>query len=362
MVDIVELGPHAPEASSILPIADQELLTKHDYDRGFWVCLDEFSAGKALAIVGHRRASAPLRRWEVKRIPAKEPSGAPRTQDSEALVRDDQGWIYLLGSQFGPKSGPLDVTRAFVARFQESASATDEDDAVVMQLRRRPFLLHRKINDALVAADVELLPLGPNMRERYIAKTMRKGAKKDKAWHVDLRVEDWPINIEGAHYMGEDTFLVGLRYPTSAAGEPLLIRVQGLRRWFEAPPVDEPEAELHVEFAGRISGISDRSCPVGIRGMTEHQGNLHVLVGAIGTARKPTAIDIDYPESTRLDCSHVMAPNPGREGIWQLEGETLYHFDGHPNVEGLAHDGKGGWVYVLDEDHMLRILVAAEAE
>ena len=29
MVDIVELGPHAPEASSILPIADPELLAKH---------------------------------------------------------------------------------------------------------------------------------------------------------------------------------------------------------------------------------------------------------------------------------------------------------------------------------------------
>src|SRR5690606_34855956 len=115
--------------------------------------------------------------------------------------------------------------------------------------------------------------------------------------------------------------LVGLRYPTSAAGEPLLVRIQGLRRWFEAPLDDEPETGLQVEFAGRISGISDRSCPVGIRGMTEHEGNLHVLVGAIGTARKPTAIDIDYPESTRLDCSHVVAPNPGREGIWQLEGE-----------------------------------------
>lgn len=350
VMEVIELGRHAPEASSILSVADPELLAACGHARAFWVCLDERPADRALAIVGCRSDD---RGWEVREMPTTAPPNARTTEDSEAIARDEHGWLYLFGSHFGPKAGPVTPSRAFVARVRES-QMREGKGGPPMELRRRPFLLHRKINDAFIAAAIDLLPLGPNMRERYIARTMRKGAKGDKKWHVHLRVEDWPINIEGALYVGDDTFLLGLRFPSTAAGEPLVARIRGLARAFET----RDDAGIEVDIAARIRGISARARPLGIRGMSQRDGRLHLIVGSIGAERKPTAINIDYPESTRLDCSHVVTAMPGATGCADLSADPVHHFRGHPNVEGLAHDGEGGWVYVLDDDHTLRVLLA----
>jgi len=352
MAELIDLGPKAPEASSILRIDDAELLRGYGFDRGFWVCIDESRGEQSLALLGHAPDDAPHEGWRVERIDA---GAAPdeKTEDAEALTRDERGYVYVFGSQYGSKAGPLQPRRAFIGRFHEPGFTATETPTV--ELFRRPFLLHRKINDALRSSGIALLPLGPNMQSRYIAKTMREGARKDATWRELLRFEDWPINLEGATYVGDDVFLLGLRFPTTADGHPLIVRVRGLGRWADAGGNDD--AALEVELAAVLTGLGDRAYPVGVRDMTTHDGRLHVLAGAIGTERKPSAIEIDYAGYRRVDCVHVQTAMPGATGVAELQSETVHAFEGHPNIEGLEFDGRSEWVYVLDEDERLRLIV-----
>ena len=55
-----------------------------------------------------------------ERIHLEPASGAGETQDAEACARRD-GYVYVLGSQFGSKAGPLSSSRSWIARVPEAA-------------------------------------------------------------------------------------------------------------------------------------------------------------------------------------------------------------------------------------------------
>ena len=89
-----------------------------------------------------------------------------RTEDGEALAHHD-GWVYVFGSHFGSKAGPLRPRRAFVARFREDDAATGP---LPVQVVRNRFRLHRAVNDALAAA-----PLHPAAAGRAVPAPVHRG-------------------------------------------------------------------------------------------------------------------------------------------------------------------------------------------
>ena len=53
-----------------------------------------------------------------------------KTEDCEAMARRGS-WIYIFGSHFGSKSGPMESSRHFVARFDESRIQGSLDEAEI---------------------------------------------------------------------------------------------------------------------------------------------------------------------------------------------------------------------------------------
>jgi hypothetical protein len=100
--------------------------------------------------------------------------------------------IFVFGSNFTDKSGSFDPRRAFVARFSEASAAAGSTHLEVLDLGAGFAGLA-----ASAVAGTELLP---------------------SETAVDL------VNIEGAGFVGDDLFL-GLRWPVSTDGQPLLIRI-----------------------------------------------------------------------------------------------------------------------------------------
>ena len=139
--------------------------------------LDEGEIHDCVAILGHRRGTDVSEGWEIERLHAV-PADDVKTEDAESLARHD-GWVYMFGSHFGSKSGPLQPKWGFVARFREAdVEHATKDPAVEVEIFRKCFLLHRLINDALKAEGLDLIPLGPEPYEALIEGTIKRGAEK----------------------------------------------------------------------------------------------------------------------------------------------------------------------------------------
>ncbi len=158
----MDLNLHPNEASGLLTIGDEALLGEHGWDLGFWAVLDEGEIEDCVAAIGHRRGSPEDEGWEIERLHAKVDAGAGKTEDAEAITLDEStDHVYILGSHFGGKAGPLQPKRGFVARFREAdVRHVAEGPAMRLDVSRRSFALHRLINDALKESDLDLIPLG----------------------------------------------------------------------------------------------------------------------------------------------------------------------------------------------------------
>jgi len=110
------------EASDLCRVFAPDVLERHGWDRAFVTVLDEAPAEEALALLVHR-AGAPLEEgWEALRVHADPLSDGGRTEDAEACAARD-GHVYVLGSQFGKKAGPLAARRSWIARASEASLA-----------------------------------------------------------------------------------------------------------------------------------------------------------------------------------------------------------------------------------------------
>src|SRR5919107_1189918 len=198
----MDLNLHPNEASGLLTIGDEGLLGEHGWDLGFWAVLDEGEISDCVAAIGHRRGSPEDEGWEIERLHAEVDGDAGKTEDAEAITRDEgTGYVYILGSHFGSKSGPLQPKRGFVARFREAdVGRVTEDPAMPLGVSRRSFALHRLINDAIDERGLDLIPLGERSHEALIEATIERGEKEKKKWAGLVRGDDYPINIEGAAF------------------------------------------------------------------------------------------------------------------------------------------------------------------
>src|SRR5215212_3149306 len=178
----MELNLHPNEASGLLMIGNQELLEEHGWDLGFWACLDEGEIEDCVAAIGHHRGYTDEEGWEIERLRAEASGAAGKTEDAEAITRDEStGYVYILGSHFGGKDGPLQPKRGFVARFREAdVGHVTEDPTMELDVSRRSFALHCLINDALKESDLDLLPLGEQSHKALIAATIKRGEKENK--------------------------------------------------------------------------------------------------------------------------------------------------------------------------------------
>ena len=166
-----------------------------------------------------------------------------KTEDAEAVARHD-GWVYVFGSQFGKKDGPLQPKRSFVARFREAeVRHVLEPPAAPLAVARPPFLLHRLVNDAL-----------------------RDGAM------------------------------------------------------------------------------------AGVRDLTLHGRELHVVTGNIDAREKGSVLLQNYPEGAHTMATHWRSQLPGGRRSGHLTTERVREFPDLSAIEGIAVDDHDRIFYVSDED------------
>jgi hypothetical protein len=331
------------EASDLCPVEAPGMLAERGWDRAFVTVLDEAHAEDALALLGHDAGAEPGEGWHAERIRLEPASGAGRTQDAEACARR-AGHIYMLGSQFGSKAGPLNPSRSWVARVPEAALGGD--GAAPLEIARLRFGLHRAVNDALARSGVELIERGPLTTERYIDATIARGAAKAKRWAGRVTAADHPINVEGMEFRAGGRLLLGLRYPVSAGGHPLLVEVDDVEALF-----DDPHAVPSCSHVWELENAGDRDAPMGIRAVhTEGDDVFDAVVGDLDAAGKGATILADHPAGGRAASRHVRFSLPLLAGGGAVQVDTMHEFGTIRRVEGIALAPDGHAHYVIDEE------------
>jgi hypothetical protein len=347
----MELNLHPNEASGLLTIEDDALLGGHGWDTGFWAVLDEGEIADCVAAIGHRRGSPEDEGWEIERLHAEVDGYAGKTEDAEAITRDERtGFVYILGSHFGSKSGPLQPKRGFVARFRESdVGHVTEDPAMKLEVSRQSFALHRLINDALRQSNLDLIPLGEQSHKALIEATIERGEKQGKKWSGLVREDDYPINIEGAAFRNNGNLLLGLRFPTTAEGRPILIELEGIDRLFEEgdslPEVGGFWTADAVGENGEIAGVRDLDL-VGTKSGEE----LNLVTGNVDSRDKQSVLVQDYPGGRETVATHFRCILPEDACSGSLDAEFVREFPSLPRIEGIAVAPDGRTFYVTDED------------
>jgi hypothetical protein len=342
----VELSVAGNEASDLLPVHDRGVLDVHDAERAFWTVLDEGPVEACVALlVQHRDGS-----WSAHHQGFDAGGETRRTADGEALAWRD-GWVHVVGSHFGSKAGPLRPRRAFFGRFREAAAAGPTSPALTVV--RNQFRLHRAINDALAAADITPLPPGDRVNRSFIVQTRSRGVARRKGWVDRIAEGDLPLNVEAAAFTPGGTMLLGLRYPVSSAGEPILIEVDGVDGMFDADPRTWPTVvRAHV-----VAGVTPPGTLTGFRALTATgSGSYEAVVGSIDATGKGSVLLDDHPEGGDVTCRHVaFRLDTGAVAVPASVVEELpFH-----NVEGLAVSGDH--FYVTDEDHRIAVWTSGSA-
>jgi hypothetical protein len=198
MLQRVDLHLEPNEASDLTQIHEPGLLAAHGWDSAFLTVLDEGPVEDCIAVLGHDAGAGPVEGWCSKRMKfAATKAMKGRTEDAEAVaVRD--GVVYVVGSHYGSKDGPLEPKRHWLARFDQSELAQGLKDCKPdLEIVRTKFRLHRAVNDALKASGVELFALGDAPREALVEATLEDGRKRGKAWVERVREDDLPSTSRG---------------------------------------------------------------------------------------------------------------------------------------------------------------------
>ncbi|MEV0289807.1 hypothetical protein AB0H36_37245 [Kribbella sp. NPDC050820] len=342
------------EASDLCLVFGPDVLDRHGWDRAFVTVLDEATAEDALALLVHT-AGAPLDdEWSAMRVFADAGVHAGKTEDAEACASRD-GYVYVVGSQFGKKAGPLAAKRSWIARVSEQslADAVDTGGRATLEVVRLRFTLHRAINDAL--ADVELLPMGELERQAYVDATIAIGEQKAKRWAGTVLPTDRPVNIEAAEFRADGRLLLGLRYPVTADGHPILVELENVEELF-----DDPNAVPRCGNVWVLGDVGSVEAPAGFRGLDTHGGDrFDAVIGDLDASGKSATVLEDHPEGANAASEHVRFELPDDSAGGVVSAKVVHHFGDIRRVEGVAVDHEGHAHYVIDEEgHVaLRTLV-----
>lgn len=344
MDETVRLDHPRNEASALLGIQNRKLLDRNEWDFGFWTISDEAPAHKSLSILGCRSDGS----WQIESVRAQRSkrSTTKEVEDCETMARAGS-WIYVFGSQFGAKSGPLEPARHFVMRFNESLTQVDGAEPTVrVDIVRRPFVLHQLINDAIRREGLSILPSKEHLQHDLIDAKRQHGKKKEKSWRDRIRHGDAPINIEGSTFLHGGHLLLGLRHPVTVEGHPILVEIEGIDRMFDGDGVPEVIGLRVVENVGSAKE------PAGIRELDSFNNVVHLITGNLDSDAKESAVVADHPEGERAPNEHWVVPlEPLQRGIVVAKGERLRRFTS-TSIEGMAIVGDRVW-YVEDDEEIV---------
>jgi hypothetical protein len=333
------------EASDLCNVLTPEVRARHGWDRAMLTVLDEASAEDCLALLVHQQHCPLDEGWEALRVHADADDGARKTEDAEACAARD-GHVYVVGSQFGKKVGPLSARRSWIARVSEdSLEQVVSGGRATLEIARLRFGFHRAVNDALAAAPVELLALGPLGRKVYIDATIAAGEKAGKRWAGRIEPGDQPINVEAAEFRADGRLLLGLRYPVTADGHPLLVEIHDVESLFA-----DPDALPRAGAVWWLENVGSAQAPTGFRGLDTHgDDRFDAIIGDLDAANKSATVLEDHPEGGRADSEHVRFALPHDTG-GPVTAEVVHHFGDIRRVEGVAIDHEGHAHYVIDEE------------
>ena len=354
MDDAVDLELHPNEASD-LAVVDEGLVER--FDQTFVTVLDEGVIEQSVAVLGHRGDDV-MDNWEPVRLRLTPTDHGGRTEDAEACDFFGEH-LYVLGSHFGSKDGPLEAKRAWIARVaKEDLAAAIDGAAPPIEIARNRFGLHRALNDRLLESGVALRELGPRARERLVRRTIERGEAKGKSWAGRIREGDQPINIEGACFLEDGTLLLGLRCPVSADGGPVLVELSDLEGYFA-----EPDAPPTLGDVWTLSCAGSPADPRGVRALHRTaDGRIHAIVGSLDALGKDSALVADDATAGAAHCEHweFRLPESGGGGV--IECRKTHDFPDERSVEGLAKMPAGPFLYVVDRDDnvSLRFLMVEE--
>ena len=207
-----------------------------------------------------------------------------------------------------------------------------------MEVVRDRFRLHRAINDALVASGIPLAQLSEKASRDFIRRTRTLGRKRHKTWADRILLEDLPLNIEGAAFDDQGGLILGLRFPVTAAGEPIVVEIAEVDGAFRSVGWWPAVRAIRV-----LTGAGSPRAPLGIRDLELSGDDLHALVGGID----PELVDHAPAPSSRPFQHRVGRWTPGTKAK-AVPTRLVRRFRPGQQVEGLAGDGAGGFAYVAE--------------
>jgi hypothetical protein len=352
----VNLDMSPNESSALLRVDNPAVLEAHGWDVGFWTGLDDGRVENCVALIGRSaNASSPTEGWQTSRLQAHPLSRTGKTEDIESVTRHD-GWVYAIGSLFGSKSGPLQEKRQFMARFREAdVDSSSGRDVVDMSVVEDEFRLHRLLNDGLRRSGADLIARGPKLREKFIKDAREEAIEEGEDWFWRIHWDDYPINVEGATFRPDGSMLLGLRFPTTADGHPVVVEVTGITHLFEGG------GSPQVAGVWSFPDIGGPDKLVGVRDMHAHGDEVHLLVGNLDSDYEGVILT-DYPEGGGAFSAHWVAQLPENAHGGDVAASLIEFFDGIYRMEGLAADLSGHYFYVSDEDDYVHTRFAVTDE
>lgn len=313
------------ELSGLVAVRERSLLDARGWDEAFWSACDERTVDQALVLIGHP-AGGPADAWAIESV--QWPAGEHGATDSEAVAHHD-GSVFVIGSHFGSKERFLVPKRAFVARFAERDVAAP---GARLDVAQRPFRLLRTINEALNGTP--LLELSAAARQRFAAEVRALAQDPDDPGAV--LEGDQPIEIEGLAFRAGGTALLGLRYPVSQAGHPIVVEIENFARAaFDAGTL--------TATARVLAEIGSTTRPLGVRDL-----DLHEAAGAerLSIVAGPTETDLlasPGDGAKRVPFEHWIATSGGPASLVRV-------LTGQGHVEGVAWRSGERFAYVTDTE------------
>lgn len=196
------------------------------------------------------------------------------------------------------------------------------------------------------------------MRHRFIVETLARGTAKSKTWVTRLAEKDLPLNVEAAVFTSTGTLLLGLRFPVTDQGEPILVEVDGVAGMFD----DDPRTWPRVVRAHALTGVTPPGTLTGFRALSARgAGAYDAVIGSIDAIGKGSVLLDDHPEGGDVTCRHVRLRLPDYEDARSVAAAGVADLAPFHNVEGLA-EVDGTRFYVTDDDHRVALWLSRGPE
>lgn len=331
--------------SALLAMRHRRLMAARDWAQAYWMVSDEALIEDALFVLYQSHHSAT---WHIEKVATNVIGPAGEYKDAEALAYRD-GYVYIVGSHFGKKRGPLERKRQFIARFAEPSEADGGGPLTIdMQVAHDGFGLHRLINDALRHHRIDLVPQTAVVHDAYIQAT--RVSEEDRDRQIDDH--DRPINIEGVAFTNRGTLLLGLRYPVTADGHPVIIEMAGVESLF-----DQTGALPRVVGLWIMPNAGRRDEAVGVRAIDRHGRDLHVITGTIDGSPQISLLLAEHPQGATAYSAHHIC-RPGRQSTGRITSRQVRTLAPQRAVEGIAVNGSK-LRYIVDDEHSVPVLSRA---